>query len=301
MTTRKARNPAQRRGRGAATRVALGLLGAVVLLAVYGVAIEPRLWLDEEHHPVPLPGLPVGAPPVTVAAFSDLQVGMWLSNEDMIRDIVDRVVEERPAAALIGGDYVIGTDPPPTEQIDRVVALLAPLPAAGIPTYGVLGNHDFEVGAADQVTTALEGIGIRILRNEAAVVPDAAGLRVVGVGADRPDRENVAEALDEVPADAPRVVLVHNPTTFRELAAGRAPLAVAGHTHCGQVTIPGLPAWSWVELTAAERIAVDGWADEGYGAPGNRLFVTCGIGFSLVPARIAAPPQVVFFDLQPVT
>ncbi len=144
--------------------MALALLGALALLIAYGVLVEPRLWLDQERHRIAVPGLPADAPPVTVAAFSDLQVGMWLSNEDMIDDIVERVVEERPTAALIGGDYVIGTDPPPAEQIDRVVELLAPLTAAGIPTYAVLGNHDYEVDAADEVAEALEEIGIRVLR-----------------------------------------------------------------------------------------------------------------------------------------
>jgi predicted MPP superfamily phosphohydrolase len=279
--------------------VALALLGALALLIAYGVLVEPRLWLDQERHRIAVPGLPADAPPVTVAAFSDLQVGMWLSNEDMIDDIVERVVEERPTAALIGGDYVIGTDPPPAEQIDRVVELLAPLTAAGIPTYAVLGNHDYEVDAADEVAEALEEIGIRVLRNTTATVPGAAALRIVGIGPDRPDRDNVAAALDGIPADVPRVVLVHNPVTFPELPARSAPLAIAGHTHCGQVAIPGLAAGSWLELTSTERIVVDGWADDGYGAPGNRLFVTCGIGFSLVLMRIAAPPQVVFFELQP--
>lgn len=279
-------------------RVGISLLAALTLLVAYGVLVEPRFILDEERFPVPVPGLPPGTSP-TVAVFSDLQVGMWFSNENMIGDIVEEVVAERPDAALVGGDFVLGRDPVPAEQIDRVVELLTPLTAAGIPTYAVLGNHDYAVDAADQVATALQGIGITVLRNASATVPGSAGLRVVGVGPARPDRADVDAALDGVPADAPRVVLLHNPVTFPQLPPDSAPLAVAGHTHCGQVAIPGLPAWSWYELTADERVVVDGWAPDGYGAPGNRLFVTCGIGFSVVPMRIAAPPQVVFFDLQP--
>lgn len=74
---------------------------------------------------------------------------------------------------------------------------------------------------------------------------------------------------------------------------------MAGHTHCGQITIPGLQSWSYHQLTGAERIVIEEWAPSGYGTAGNQLYVTCGIGFSLLPMRIAALPQVVFFDLHP--
>lgn len=50
-------------------------------------------------------------------------------------------------------------------------------------------------------------------------------------------------------------------------------------------------------MTDEEAFVADGFAPEGYGAPGNRLFETCGIGFSVVPVRINAPPQLVFFEL----
>jgi predicted MPP superfamily phosphohydrolase len=72
---------------------------------------------------------------------------------------------------------------------------------------------------------------------------------------------------------------------------------VAGHTHCGQVALPGTPHWSYLGLTEEEALVADGWAPQGYGEPGNAMFVTCGIGFSVVPVRINAPPQVVVFDL----
>lgn len=112
-------------------------------------------------------------------------------------------------------------------------------------------------------------------------------------------RGDVDAALQGVPPDAPPVVMMHYPVTFPRLPPGSAPLAAAGHTHCGQIAIPGPDARSWYEHTVDERVAVDGWAPEGHGAPGNRLFVTCGIDPSVVPMRIAAPPQVVFFELRP--
>lgn len=145
---------------------------------------------------------------------------------------------------------------------------------------------------------------MEVLRNEAAVIPspehdDENPLYVVGLGPARPGLADPGRALTGVPEDAPRVVLMHNPTSFPELPARSAPIALAGHTHCGQIALPGTPRWSYLALTEEEALVADGFAPPGYGAPGNRLFVTCGIGFSLLPIRINAPPQVVFVELIP--
>jgi len=94
--------------------------------------------------------------------------------------------------------------------------------------------------------------------------------------------------------------MMHNPTAFPRLGPGTAPLAVAGHAHCGQIALPGLPSWSYLTLTEQERVVVDGFATADYGSEGNRLFVICGIGFSLAPVRIGAPPQVEYIELTPV-
>lgn len=285
-------------------RIALGLAVVLVGLLAYGVLIEPRLILDEHRADVPLPGLGEELAGTEVAALADLQLGMWFSNEGMVRRAVETVVEEEPDVVLLAGDFVYSTDPTVETQIDTLLDLLDPLVTSGIPTYAVLGNHDYEVEAADELVTALEGVGIPVLRNEAVAVPGPGRdpsdrLHVVGIGPERPGRVDIDAAMSGVPEAAPRVVLMHNPTTFDELPAGSAPLTVAGHTHCGQVALPGTPDWAYLALTSEERIVAEGWAPEDYGAEGNRMFVTCGIGFSVAPIRINAPPQVAFFTLRP--
>ena len=280
---------------------ALGVLLAMVL--VYGVFVEPRLILDEEHAEVPLPRIGERLAGIEVAVVSDFQLGMWFANTGMVEQAVETIVAAEPDVALLGGDFVYSTDPTIEAQIDTLLELLDPLLASGIPTFAVLGNHDHAVGAADELTTALEDVGVPVLRNEAVPVPglgNAAGeaLHVVGVGPDRPGLADVDAALADVPDSAPRVVLMHNPTVFPELPAGSAPLTLAGHTHCGQVALPGTPQWAYLALTSEERIVADGWAPAGYGAEGNRMFVTCGLGFSTVPVRINAPPQLVLAELR---
>jgi predicted MPP superfamily phosphohydrolase len=285
-------------------RISIALGVFVIVLLVYGMLIEPRLILDEEHAQVPMPGLTEESAGTDIAVLSDFQLGMWFANQGMVQRALETAVAAEPDVVLLGGDFVYSTDPSIQTQIDTLLELMDPLLDSGIPTYAVLGNHDHKVDAAEELTTALKDVGITVLRNAAAPVPGtgddpAEQLYVVGIGPDVPNLVDVDAALADVPDGAPRVVLMHNPTVFDELPAGAAPLTVAGHTHCGQVALPGSPEWAYLALTSEERIVADGWSPEGYGAEGNRMFVTCGIGFSVAPIRINAPPQIAFFTLQP--
>lgn len=126
----------------------------------------------------------------------------------------------------------------------------------------------------------------------------ASALYIVGVAPSWPGRAAPQEALAQVPAEAPRLVLMHNPAAFAELAAGTAPVAVAGHTHGGQVRLPGLPQWTWLTYVQSDPVHVDGWITEDYGHGSNRLYVNRGIGFSLLPLRINAVPEVTRFTLR---
>ncbi|MFR9801678.1 metallophosphoesterase [Pseudonocardia sp. RS010] len=281
---------------------AVGVSGLLVALIGYGALIEPRLILDVDREHAVLPRLGEQWAGTEVALISDLQIGMWFANRAMMERAVGAIVEEEPDIALLGGDFLYGEGDPPGPKVEKVMEILAPLVDSGIPTYAVLGNHDHVAGGAAEMTRALERAGIPVLRNRAVRLPghaDADPLHLVGIGPLRPGLDDVDAALDGVPDDAARIVLMHNPLTFLELPAGSAPLAVAGHTHCGQIALPFTEHVSWLSVTEQEKVVADDWAEEGYGAPGNHLFVTCGQGFSVVPVRINAPPQVVFFELRP--
>ncbi len=87
------------------SRLKLGALIAAALvlaLLVWGVLIEPR-WYDVERETAVLPRLPAAWEGRRIAVIADLQVGMWFGNTDTVRRIVARIIEERPAAALIAG------------------------------------------------------------------------------------------------------------------------------------------------------------------------------------------------------
>lgn len=288
--------------------IVLGLLG---LLILWGL-IEPYL-LDVEPRTAEVPGLPAAWEGERVAQISDWQVGMWLDNEPTVRDAVERIIEERPALVLITGDFVYGPAEGSEEELETVGELLRPLSEAGLPTYAVLGNHDYgvhgqdtipDVTLAQRVRRTLEAAGVRVLHNEAVALPPPDGdaqaappLYLVGIGPHEPDEDNPEAALAEVPGGAARIMMMHNPKTFETLPASVAPLAVAGHTHGGQIRVPFTPEWTWLDFAWGENVHADGWID-GYGAPGNQLYVNRGIGFSKIPLRINCPPELTLFTLR---
>lgn len=303
-------------------RTALGLLGVVGLLLVWGVAIEPRI-IDREDVVAHVPALPPAWDGQQVALIADFQVDMWLANTDTVRRIVEGLARERPAAVLIAGDFIYKADPDPGPEIAAVIDLLRPLPVAGIPTLAVLGNHDYSINWRDdpkdeamatRLQQALEAAGVDVLHNEAVVLPTPAPggtpgatplpgsgngppLYVVGVGARWAGEDRPAAAVAQVPEGTARLVLMHHPDSFAALPPRTAPLAMAGHTHGGQIRVPFTPEWSWLSLTTDDAVHVDGWI-QGFGQPGNRLYVNRGIGFSSVPIRLFCPPEVTVFTLR---
>jgi uncharacterized protein len=308
------------------------LLGVALALLGWGVAIEPRL-IDVEEEEATLPRLPAAWEGQRVALIADLQVGMWLGNTDTVRRSVARLIEARPALILIAGDFIYRpvdeeTRPEAREEqepeevretlreVERAVALVAPLTRAGLPTYAVLGNHDYAMGQPDEVKLewvahrlrqSLESAGVRVLENQAAPLPAPAAPRakdsrdqplyVAGVGSHFANNDHPEAALAQIPPEAPRIVFMHNPESFAEIPAGAAPLALAAHTHGGQIRLPLMPEWTWMNYFKQEKVHADGWID-GHGRPGNRLYVNRGIGFSYAPLRINCPPEITLITLR---
>jgi hypothetical protein len=261
--------------------------------------------------------------------FADMQVGMWWANTDAIRKVVRSVTALHPALVLAAGDFVYNADSSVDDQMREVVGLLQPLLDDTIPVYAVLGNHDYslmnehsqkENYVAAHVRGALEAAGVHMMDNAVAALPPpaavAAGitapedsvvatasppaaatpLYLVGIGERWAKNDHTLETMAEIPAGAPRVVFMHDPDDFADIPAGEAPLAIAAHTHGMQIGIPFVSNYLWRHYFSARGSGVEGWIDH-YGEPGNRLYINRGIGFSIVPARVHAVPELTVVTL----
>lgn len=281
------------------------VVGLLAVGLLWGGGVEPRLLLDVRDTEATMEGLPSSWEGARVALLGDLQVGMWLDNDGMVRRAVRAIQAARPDLVLIAGDFVYEPD---SAVVREAVELVRPLVEAGLPTFAVLGNHDYALarddGEPDHVIAAhlqeeLEAAGIVVLENESVRLEKAGrALHLVGVGSAWAVRSRPEAALAGVPPDAPRLVLMHNAVAFRELPPHTAPVVLAAHTHGGQIRFPFLPSESWLDIARPREVIADGWAVDSVGAPGNRAYVNRGIGFSVVPLRLFCRPELTIVTLR---
>jgi uncharacterized protein len=78
---------------------------------------------------------------------------MWLDNTPTVSWAIDRIIEESPAIALILGDFIYHAGENSSQEINKAIDLLSPLANSGIPTYAVLGNHDYRYLNKNQAQT----------------------------------------------------------------------------------------------------------------------------------------------------
>jgi hypothetical protein len=224
-------------------------------------------------------------PPLRIAVLTDLHVGSFRNGLDRLDEVVARTNAERPDLVVILGDLVIhdvllGRFVPPETTAAHLAGLHAP---HGV--VAVLGNHDWWLDGP-RVRGDLERAGIRVLENEATPIDEGARRFWVAGLADLWTRPvNISRALARVPADEPVLLLTHNPDVFPGVPP-RVALTLAGHTHGGQVALPilGRPV---VPSRYGQRYAY-GLVVEG----GRALFVSPGIGTSLLPVRFRVPPEI---------
>lgn len=296
-------------------RLVLSLLGLFVFVVAWGL-IEPYFVKVREERAA-IPNLPAAWEGAEIAAIGDFQIGMWMDNDSTVKQMAERIVEIDPEAVLFLGDYIYHAVDSPAEEHERVKELIQPLVDSGIPIFAVLGNHDYAMSSptadpneerAAEVKAMVEDLGITVLENEAVPLTLAEGvveqgaqpsdaLYVAGLGAAWPDKADPAKTFQGVPEEAARFVMMHNPETFGTLPKESAPVAVAGHTHGGQMKIPFTPEWSYKALMSEnEDDHIYGWIED-YGAAGNALYINPGVGFSTLPLRINCVPEITVFTL----
>jgi len=267
------------------TRFFAAVFFAALAVGVWTFVYEPST-LRVQRYDLPLAGWPEEMNGLEVALLSDLHVGSPYQGLRHLREIVRRTNEAEPDLVLLAGDYVIdgvmgGHFVPPEEIAPVLAGLEAPL---GV--YAVLGNHDYWLDGP-RVAHAFVGAGIPVLQDGAVEV---AGVWIVGLGDWWEARPDIAAALSGVDAKAPVIAFTHNPDVF-PLIPSRISLTLAGHTHGGQVRFPfwGAPV---VPSHYGQRYA-HGHVVEG----GRHLFVTSGLGTSIIPARFRVPPEIALLRL----
>ncbi|HJU26074.1 MAG TPA: metallophosphoesterase [Rhodanobacteraceae bacterium] len=255
--------------------------GAIVLtiacaLLCYARFVEPNeLVVRRTVIPAPVD--------LDIALVSDIHVGMY-TRPAKLAQMVRKLNALHVDLTLFAGDLTY--DP----KWD-LAATLAPLRKLDKPMYAVLGNHDVQLPGpplANRIKQALAGAPVQFIEHRAIDFPNfrLAGLYDWWTGRDD------ASFLKALPHDKPLLILMHQPHSLRALRGIHFALAMAGHTHGGQVYIP------WLTREMFLRIRDERYVNGYYDTPTGKLFVTPGVGVTGLPLRFDCPPTIDVLELR---
>ncbi|MEH2025506.1 metallophosphoesterase [Nostoc sp.] len=266
--------------------------------------------LSTEELTVNIAGLPASLQGKKLVQLSDFHYDGLRLSEDMLEKAIAVTNEAEPDLILLTGDYVTD-DPTPIHQF--VLRLKHLQSRSGI--YAVLGNHDIQYKQAKvEVTKALTSIGIHVLWNEIAY-PLGKELPLVGLADYWSQEFNPVPVMNQLNPDTPCIVLSHNPDTAEILQAWRVDLQLSGHTHGGQIVIPGIGPMALFYEKLVEKIPRTvrrrvpfleinvsvvkhwEWAQGLHRLGKNQLYVNRGLG-TYLPGRLFCRPEVTIITLQ---
>ena len=253
-------------------------VGTLTGAGVYGVGYE-RHRIGVTQATLRVPGLPPAFEGIRIGFLTDVHHSMLVPAEDVVR-AVELVNEANPDFIVLGGDYVTFGD---RAFVGPVADLLAPLRAPhGV--FAILGNHDDD----RDMPAALTRQHIQVLRDARTSLEirgDQIELGGLRFWTRRP--ADVARVLRR--AEHPVLLLAHDPRRLDEAAALNVPAVLSGHTHGGQVVIPGVGA-----LAGRRFPVLAGLARKEQ----TSIFVSRGVGTVYVPVRINCPPEVAIVTLK---
>lgn len=265
------------------SRVFLTTIIAGFVIGFYQALVPLRI----ERVPVRIANLPPSAEGMKIALITDLHVGLF-TRPSRLETIFATTNALRPDVVLIAGD-MIDDDP---YFVPKLLAGTGPL-SREIPLYAVLGNHEM-YGAPSAVVKALQGSRIRLLVNEGAPlgdvwlagVSDRAASQLPETKSLAPD---LAKALRGKPASSVAIALSHQPSVLEEARRLGVPLALAGHSHGGQLGFRPL-RWSLAGIFLPYHMGL-------YDVPPTQLYVNTGTGYWLLPFRLGMTPEITLVEL----
>ncbi len=252
--------------------VALGIVGAA--LFAYSRWVEPS-WIEVTRHQIPADI----ERPLKLIQLSDLHTYEFGTREKKVLEILQL---ERPDAIVISGDTVAN------KGDWKSVSVLLSRIRAPRGVFLVRGNWEHWRPDPDELKV-YESSGVTFLNNEARPLFEkiwVAGLDDSLAGA--PDQR---DAFAKIPRDAFTIALFHSPAYFDSINSP-VDLGLSGHTHGGQLRIPFLPPL-W--LPEGSGVYVEGWYTQG----SNRMYVSRGVGNSILEMRFACRPEVAVFQFEP--
>lgn len=252
-------------------------------LGLYRRGLRNALDIRIRHNEVMLASLPAVFEGFTVLQISDLHLDM---NPHFTSALIERLQQVDYDVCVLTGDFrarTYGTN-------ETVLTELARLrPHIHRPAYAILGNHD-----SIRTVPAMEAMGISLLINESVAI-ERQGAAVYLAGIDDPHyfkMENFEKTAQAIPEDAVSILLSHSPEPYRRAAHAGFSLMLSGHTHGGQICLPGGIALM-TNAHCPRRFCAGRWHYQGM-----QGYTSVGSGSSLVDVRFNCLPEITLHHLR---
>lgn len=270
-------------------RARLNVILALLLLAVFmcvswGALIEPNR-LVVNQHAIQIDNWPKELGGLRIALIGDLHTGSPFIDDQKLERIVELTNQQNPDLIVLLGDYMNRGSWHARQVEPEITAAHMKNLHAPLGVYAILGNHDWWYNG-EKVQNAFEQAGIRVLENDVAEIKwRGKSFWLVGFADYWSLRFKIKETLSKVPPEATMIAISHNPDIFARVPA-TVPLLLAAHTHGGQVNFPliGTPI---VPSRYGSRYTAGHVFENGH-----HLFVTTGIGTSILPVRFRVTPEI---------
>ena len=256
--------------------------------AIWAFFIEPDR-LVVHHDTITIDSWPKELSGLRIAMIGDVHTDTHYINEAKLQKIVDLTNSQNPDLVVLLGDYMHGGHNPDQVEPEVTARYLKNLKAP-LGVYGVLGNHDWWYNG-ERVRHAFENEGLPILDNDVKQLNwHGQSFWLAGL-ADRWTRpQQIVPTIAKAPAGSTVIAITHNPDVFAELPQ-TVPLLLAAHTHGGQVNIPLIgtpivPSRFGTQYTAGHVFENN-----------HHLFVTTGIGTSILRVRFRVPPEIMILTV----
>jgi predicted MPP superfamily phosphohydrolase len=272
-------------------KVTLGIVLLLILFcAVWSFFIEPnRLVVHRET--IQIDNWPKELSGLRIAMIADLHTGGPFIDDKKLRQIVERTNQLNPDLIVLLGDYISPNSWHSHRVEPEVTAAALKDLHAPLGVYSVLGNHDWWYNG-EKVRRAFEQNGIPVLEDEVAEIKwRNSSFWLVGLADLWTRPQHINETIAKVPRGATMFALTHNPDIFPRVPQS-VPLLLAAHTHGGQVNIPLIgtpivPSQYGQKYTAGHVFE-----------NGHHMFVTTGIGTSILPIRFRVTPEIVILTIK---
>lgn len=253
------------------------------LALLHGRARRNARRIELRHNVVPLPGLPVAFEDYTILQISDLHLDMA---PDFPHTLIEAVREVDYDLCVLTGDLRGETFGPYDAALTAMQQVRTHLKGE---VYGILGNHDTIC-----MVPGLEAMGIRMLLNEHVTVERGDG-QIYLAGIDDPHyyrADNLEKASNDIPDGTVSILLAHSPEIYRHAAHADFSLMLCGHTHAGQICLPGgMPLMC--NASCPRDFCSGVWSYQTMAG-----YTSAGSGASVVDVRLNCPPEITLHHLR---